>query len=44
MKIGVLPNLDKRGAADAVEKMGRIFKKMQIDAYLPENVCGTDYK
>ncbi len=44
MKIGVLPNLDKCGAADAVEKMGRIFKKMQIDAYLPENVCGTDYK
>ncbi len=43
MKIGVLPNLDKRGAAEAVEKMGKIFKRLGFEAYLPENICGTDY-
>ena len=43
MKIGVLPNLDKKGAASAVEKMGKIFKNMGVEAYLPDNICGTDY-
>jgi NAD+ kinase len=44
LKIGVLPNLDKRGAAAAVEKMGKIFKNLGVEAYLPDNICGTDYK
>ncbi|MBQ0083427.1 MAG: NAD(+)/NADH kinase [Clostridiales bacterium] len=44
MKIGVLPNLDKRGAAEIVEKMGKIFKELGITAYLPDNICGTDYE
>lgn len=43
MKVGVLPNLDKRGAGEAVEKMGKIFKMLGIEAYLPDNICGTDY-
>ncbi len=43
MKVGVLPNLDKRGATEAVEKMGKIFKNLGIEAYLPENICATDY-
>lgn len=44
MKVGVLPNLDKRGAPEAVEKMGKIFKNAGITAYLPDNICGTDYQ
>lgn len=43
MKIGVLPNLDKRGAAEAVEKMGKLFKQWGDIAYLPDNMFGTDY-
>lgn len=43
MKIAVLPNLDKRGAGDVVNNLGRLFKKWGMTAYLPENICGTDY-
>lgn len=43
MKIGVLPNLDKRGAAAAVEKMGKLFKEWGDTAYLPDSMFGTDY-
>ena len=43
MKIGVLPNLDKRGAAQAVEKMGKLFKDWGYTAYLPDSMVGTDY-
>jgi NAD+ kinase len=44
MKIGVLPNLDKRGAAQAVERMGRLFKDWGYTAYLPDSMIGTDYE
>lgn len=43
MKVGVLPNLDKRGSSAVVEKMGQLFKKWGYVAYLPDNICGTDY-
>ncbi len=43
MKVGVLPNLDKRGASQCVEKMGKIFKSLNIEAYLPDSICATDY-
>lgn len=43
MKIGVLPNLDKRGSAEIVEKIGVIFKEMGFEAYLPDNICATNY-
>ncbi len=43
MNIGVLPNLDKRGAAAAVEKMGKLFKEWGDTAYLPDSMFGTDY-
>lgn len=43
MKVGVLPNLDKKGSAEAVKKMGIIFKHLGIDAYLPENICVENY-
>lgn len=43
LKVGVLANLDKRGAAEIVDKMGKIFKRLGIEAYLPDSICATDY-
>lgn len=44
MKVAVLPNLDKRGSAEVVEKLSVILKNEGIDAYLPENICGSGFK
>ncbi len=44
MVVAVLPNLDKRGSAEVVEKLGGILKKENIEAYLPDTICGTDFK
>ena len=44
MVVAVIPNLDKRGSAEVVDKLGKILKKENIEAYLPENICGTDFK
>ncbi len=44
MKIAVIPNLDKRGSAVTVEKMGVFFRNEGIDAYLPDNICCDKYK
>ena len=43
MKIAVLPNLDKRGSADVVAKLGKLLKEEGIEAYLPDNIMGTDF-
>ena len=43
MKIAVLPNLDKKGSAQVVEKLGVFLKKEKIEAYLPDNIFGTDF-
>lgn len=43
MKVAVLPNLDKRGSAELVEKLGVILKNEGIDAYLPENICAGGF-
>ncbi len=44
MVVAVIPNLDKRGSAEVVEKLGKLLKSMQLEAYLPENILGTDFK
>lgn len=44
MTVAVIPNLDKRGAADVVERLGVLLKAEQIEAYLPDTICGTDFK
>lgn len=44
MTVAVIPNLDKRGAADVVERLGVLLKQEQIEAYLPDTICGTDFK
>ncbi len=44
MTVAVLPNLDKRGSAQVVEKLGEILKKEGIEAYLPDTVCSSNFK
>jgi len=43
MIVAVLPNLDKRGSADMVEKIGSFLKSEGIKAYLPDSICCADY-
>lgn len=43
MVVAVIPNLDKRGAAEVVEKLGVILKKENITAYLPDSICATSF-
>lgn len=44
MKVAVLPNLDKRGSATVVEKLGVILKEQGIEAYLPDTICSSNFK
>jgi NAD+ kinase len=44
MKVAVLPNLDKRGSAQVVEKLGVILKNEGIEAYLPDTICSPNFK
>ena len=38
MKAAILPNLDKRGAADVVMRLGEILENEEIEAFLPEGM------
>lgn len=44
MIVGVLPNLDKRGAVEIVEKMSVIFRNNGVTALLPDSICASGYK
>lgn len=44
MVVAVLPNLDKYGSSEAVEKLGVILKEQGIEAYLPDTVVATNFK
>lgn len=44
MVVGVLPNLDKRGADRAVEEMAAIFKANGIIAYISDKICSSGYR
>ena len=44
MTIAVLPNLDKRGAAEVVEKLGVFLKNEGAKAYLPDTICSPNYE
>ncbi len=43
MVVAVLPNLDKRGSAEVVEKLGVLLKQEGIKAYLPDTVCSPNF-
>ena len=44
MVIAVLPNLDKRGAPEVVEKLGLFLKNEGVKAYLPDTICSPNYE
>lgn len=44
MVIAVIPNLDKRGASDVVERLGVILKNEGVAAYLPDTICSSNYQ
>ncbi len=44
MIAAVLPNLDKRGSSQVVEKLGVILKKEGVEAYLPDTICSSNFK
>lgn len=43
MKAAVLPNLDKRGSKELVEKLGIFLKQSGIEPYIPDNICCSQY-
>lgn len=43
MKAAVLPNLDKRGSKELVEKLGIFLKNCGIEPFLPDSICCTSY-
>lgn len=44
MIVSVLPNLDKYGSSEMVEKLGALLKENNIEAYISDNVCCSFYK
>lgn len=44
MVVAVLPNLDKRGSGEVVDKLGKILNEENIDAYLPDNIVASNFK
>ncbi len=44
MIVAVIPNLDKRGSSETVEKMAAFFKESGITAYLPDSICCAGYE
>ena len=44
MTISVLPNVDKNGCLETLEKMGAFLKENGIKAYLPETVCCSNFE
>ncbi|MBR7070648.1 MAG: NAD(+)/NADH kinase [Clostridia bacterium] len=44
MTVVVLPNLDKRGSANTVEKIGDFFLQEGIEAFLPDRICCAKYR
>lgn len=44
MIVAVIPNLDKHGSAETVEKMAHFLKDCGITAYLPDDICCAGYQ
>lgn len=44
MVVAVLPNLDKPGCSDVVEKLGVILKNEGIKAYIPDTIVAAGYE
>ncbi len=44
MVVAVLPNLDKPGCGEVVERLAEILKAEGIEAYLPDTIVASGYK
>ena len=44
MIVSVLPNLDKYGSSEMVEKLGVLLSDLGIEAYISDNICCSYYK
>ncbi len=44
MIVAVIPNLDKRGSSETVEKMAAFLKDCGIKAFLPDDICCAGYE
>lgn len=44
MKVAVLPNLDKNGSSQVVEKLGSLLEKEGMEAYLPDTICAAGFR
>lgn len=44
MIVAVLPNLDKPGSSEVVERLSEILKAEKIDAYLPDTIVAPGFK
>ena len=44
MIVSVLPNLDKWGASETLEKLGVFFKENGITAYAPDTICCSNFE
>jgi len=44
MTIAVLPNIDKRGCSETLEKIGVYLKEIGIKALVPENICCPNFE
>ncbi len=44
MIVAVIPNLDKYGSAEVVEKLGALLKQEGLEAYVSDSICATGFK
>lgn len=44
MVVAVIPNLDKHGSAEVVEKLSSMLKQEGLDAYVSDSICATGFK
>lgn len=44
MTISVLPNIDKRGCLETLEKIGEFLKQIGVKAYLSETICCSNFE
>lgn len=44
MVVAVIPNLDKHGSAEVVEKLSSMLKQEGLEAYVSDSICATGFK
>lgn len=44
MIVAVIPNLDKHGSAEVVERLGALLKQEGLEAFVSDSICATGFK